>query len=282
MEVGGRIGLLGANGSVRLDGSGRWLVAHQVEGFEDWGASVSLAIGSPQAGSQGFSFTLEPEWGGGHRMHDLWANRDGVGLGAIGGRGRAFAASRPGPTDVAGMWRPDRMRLNLDYGLSLADGAGSLAPFAGVQVDRGAHEMRVGARVRVGGAAAPEPGSASETGRGGLDLALLGGRVSRDGSRAGYSAGLDLRGDALGAGALALAPFAEFRTEVGRGAVARLGALWALPSDSKPGALIPGALSLRLFAEKIHLTGQEPAYRLSLTLGASPLSLLPSASAPRR
>ena len=282
MEVGGSIGLLGANGSVRLDGSGRWLVAHQVEGFEDWGASVSLAIGSPQAGSQGFGLTLEPEWGGGQRMHDPWASRDGVGLGNIGGRGRAFAAPGAGPTDVAGMWRPDRMRLNLDYGLSLADGAGSLAPFAGVQVDGGAHEMRVGARVRVGGAAAPEPGAESATGPGGIELALLGGRVSRAGSGAGYSAGLDLRGDALGAGALALAPFAEFRTEVGRGAVARLGALWALPSGSKPGSLIPGALALRLFAEKIHLTGEEPAYRLSLSLGASPLSLLPSASAPRR
>ena len=281
MEVGGSIGLLGADGSVRLDGSGRWLVAHQVEGFEDWGASVSLAIGSPQGGSEGFRLTLEPEWGG-QRMHDPLASRDGVGLGNIGGRGRAFAASGAGPADGAGMWRPDRMRLNLDYGLSLADGAGSMAPFAGVLVDGGAHEMRVGAKVRVGAAAAPEPGAESATGPGGIELALLGGRVSREGSRAGYSAGLDLRGDALGAGALALAPFAEFRTEVGRGAVARLGAQWSLPSGSKPGALIPGALSLRLYAEKIHLTGQEPAHRLSLTLGASPLSLLPSTPASRR
>ena len=140
--------------------------------------------------------------------------------------------------------------------------------------------MRVGAKVRVGAAAAPEPGAESATGPGGIELALLGGRVSRERSGTGYSAGLDLRGDALGAGALALAPFAEFRTEVGRGTVARLGAQWALPSSSKPGALIPGALSLRLYAEKIHLTGQEPAHRLSLTLGASALSLLPSRVAP--
>ena len=95
MEVGGSIGLLGANGSVRLDGSGRWLVAHQVEGFEDWGASVSLAIGSPQGGSEGFGLTLEPEWGG-QRMHDPLASRDGVGLGNVGGRGRAFAVPGAG------------------------------------------------------------------------------------------------------------------------------------------------------------------------------------------
>ncbi len=154
IEVGGSLGLVGGDGAVRLNGSGRWLVAHQVEGFEDWGASVSLAIGSPQAGSEGFGLTLEPEWGGsGRRMRDLWTSRDGVGLGDV--RGRAFAGPGAGPAGVAGTLRPDRMRLNLGYGISLADGAGSLAPFAGVHVDGGAHEMRVGAKVRIAGSAAP-------------------------------------------------------------------------------------------------------------------------------
>ena len=272
MEVGGSIGLLGANGSVRLDGSGRMLVAHQVEGFEDWGASVSLAIGSPQGGSEGFRLKLEPEWGGGVRQrHDLWSNRGGVGLGNMGGRRRAFGAPGAEPTDVADMWRPARMHLNLDYGLSLEDGAGSLAPFVGFQLDRGAHEMRVGARVRMAG------GSADR----GLELALLGGRISREGSESKYSAGFDLRGDALRAGAVALAPLAEFRIESARGAIARLGAQLALPDGLTRGSLAPGALSVRLFGEHVRLAGQEPAYRLSLTIGASPLSRLSSALAPR-
>ena len=132
--------------------------------------------------------------------------------------------------------------------------------------------MRVGTTIRTAG---------GRTDHGGLELTLLGGRISREGSEDAYSAGLDLRGDALRAGALALAPLAEFRIESARGTVARLGAQLALPEGSMPGSFAPDALSVRLFGEHVHLTGQEPAYRLSLTVGASPLSLLPSGLAPR-
>jgi len=229
MEVGGSVKLRDANGSVRLDGIGRWLVAHQEEGFEEWGASVSLAVGGSRQGSQGFGLTFEPEWGGGvRRMDDLWASRDGRGLGGVRGRGRAFAASGTGSADMASTWRPDRMRLDLDYGLSLADGAGSLAPFAGVRVEGGAHEMRVGAKIRIAGLAALQREDASAAGRGGFELALLGGRVSRESSEAAYSAGLDLRGILPRAGSLVLAPFAEFRIEDVRGTIARLGAQLSL------------------------------------------------------
>ena len=84
------------------------------------------------------------------------------------------------------------------------------------------------------------------------------------------------------AGALALAPFAEFRVEGAKGTVARLGAQLALPTSSKLESLVPGALFVRLFGEQVHLTGQERAYQLNLTVGASPMSLLPSGIAPRR
>ena len=86
-EVGGGLSLVHEGLHLELAGAGRYLLAHQAEGFEEWGASVALRAG-PGVTDRGSWVSIEPEWGAAaSRMHALWGPQADPGLhpGAVGG-----------------------------------------------------------------------------------------------------------------------------------------------------------------------------------------------------
>ena len=110
-EVGGGIALAHVGLGLELSGSGRYLLAHQAQGFEEWGASLALRAG-PGVTRRGAWVAVEPEWGAAaSRMHAMWGHQPDPGLhpgaalagapGAAPGRLRLAAVThspRPAPT----------------------------------------------------------------------------------------------------------------------------------------------------------------------------------------
>ena len=86
-EVGGGIALAHVGLGLELAGAGRYLLAHQAEGFEEWGASLALRAG-PGVSRRGAWVSVEPEWGAAaSRMHAMWGQQPDPALhpGAVGG-----------------------------------------------------------------------------------------------------------------------------------------------------------------------------------------------------
>ena len=103
-EVGGGIALAHLGLGLELSGSARYLLAHQAEGFEEWGASLALRAG-PGVTRRGAWVSVEPEWGAAaSRMHAMWGQQPDPGLhpGAVAG----IAGAEPG-----------RLRLAAGYAL---------------------------------------------------------------------------------------------------------------------------------------------------------------------
>ena len=103
-ELGGGLSLMHVGLGLELSGSGRYLLAHQAEGFEEWGASVALRAG-PGVTDRGMWVSVEPEWGAAaSRMHAMWGQQPDPGLhpGAVGG----ISGAEPG-----------RLRLAAGYAL---------------------------------------------------------------------------------------------------------------------------------------------------------------------
>ena len=79
-EVGGGLSLVHAGLGMELTGAGRYLLAHQAEGFEEWGASVALRAGSGVT-RQGPWISIEPELGAAaSQTQALWGTQAGPGL----------------------------------------------------------------------------------------------------------------------------------------------------------------------------------------------------------
>ena len=106
-ELGGGISLVHVGLGLELAGAGRYLLAHQAEGFEEWGASLTLRAG-PGVTDRGPWVSLEPEWGAAaSRMHALWGPQADPGL-------------HPGaPGGISGA-EPGRLRLAAGYALPAA------------------------------------------------------------------------------------------------------------------------------------------------------------------
>ena len=104
-EVGGGISLAHVGLGLELAGAGRYLLAHQAAGFEEWGASIALRAG-PGVTNRGPWMSIEPEWGAASsRMQALWGPQADPGLhpgAAVGG--------------VPGA-QPGRLRLAAGYAL---------------------------------------------------------------------------------------------------------------------------------------------------------------------
>ena len=65
---------------LELAGAGRYLLAHQAEGFEEWGGSVALRAG-PGVTDRGPWVSVEPEWGAAaSRMQAFWGPQVDPGL----------------------------------------------------------------------------------------------------------------------------------------------------------------------------------------------------------
>ena len=104
-EVGGGIALAHLGLGLELSGSGRYLLAHQAEGFEEWGASLALRAG-PGVTRRGAWVSVEPEWGAAaSRMHAMWGQQPDPGLHPGAALGGALGAE------------PARLRLAAGYAL---------------------------------------------------------------------------------------------------------------------------------------------------------------------
>ena len=111
-EIGGGVEYRYAPWGVGVEARGRYLVAHQEEGFEDWGASLALRV-DPGERERGLSVTVAPMWGApASSVEALWSD---AGLVAGAGSGR-----EPG-VEPAPAWQPDSLEVNVGYGLVTHD-----------------------------------------------------------------------------------------------------------------------------------------------------------------
>ena len=98
-------GLATARGALTAEGRFRALVAHEADGYEEWGASASVRYGAGESG-RGLTLELAPEWGNtGSAAEQLWSARAAGDLVT----GDAFEA-------------PGRLRADLGYGFGLGGG----------------------------------------------------------------------------------------------------------------------------------------------------------------
>ena len=104
-EMGGGISLVHVGLNLELSAAGRYLLAHQAAGFEEWGASVALRAG-PGVTRSGPWVSVEPEWGAAaSRMQAMWGPQADPGL-------------YPGAAAAgAGGVEPGRLRLAAGYAL---------------------------------------------------------------------------------------------------------------------------------------------------------------------
>ena len=130
---------------VTVEGSLRTLIAHDADGYEEWGASGTLRIG-PASSGRGLSLTLAPGFGatsGG--VERLWSRA----------AARGFAAAE-------GSAAGGRVDAELGYGLRAPQGSGTITPYAGVSLaDEAGRILRLGSRWAV----APQVTLAIETSR---------------------------------------------------------------------------------------------------------------------
>ena len=129
VELGASVRYEGAG--VSAEGAVRTLVAHESQGYEEWGASGALRI-APDASGRGLSLTLAPAVGasssGGAQR--LWSAADARAL-APGG---AFEAAR-------------RLEAELGYGFAMGSGSYTGTPTLGLGLTGASREVRVGWRL---------------------------------------------------------------------------------------------------------------------------------------
>ena len=105
-ELGGGLEYRHAAWGLGLETRGRYLLGHTERAFEEWGASVALALDPGEEGV-GPSFTLAPAWGeASSGVENMWRNE------------RLLGASLGDQETLAerGGWRPNRLRMELGYG----------------------------------------------------------------------------------------------------------------------------------------------------------------------
>ena len=132
-EAGAEFGVTHETSGLSVDARGRTLLVHQDDDFREWGASLAVRI-QPGLDQGGLSFTLEPSWGqASSGAQAVWQPEFG-----------ASTLRNQAATSDAHGWSPDRMTMELGYGLALSDG-GQLRPFG-----RWSREGADGYRLNVG------------------------------------------------------------------------------------------------------------------------------------
>ncbi len=105
-ELGGGLAYRHAAWGLGIETRGRYLLGHTERAFEEWGASVSVAL-DPGVEGIGPSLTLSPTWGeASSGVENLWREERLLG---------ASLGSQPSPTE-RGNLRPSRLRMELGYG----------------------------------------------------------------------------------------------------------------------------------------------------------------------
>ena len=128
VEVGA--GLRYRAGTLSADARVRTLLAHEADGYEEWGASGSIRL-SPSASGLGPSLAVAPSWGApGSGVARLWSHPDASTL------VRGAAAS------------PARVDAELGWGLAALHGRGVLTPYTRLALAEGEdRRWHVGARL---------------------------------------------------------------------------------------------------------------------------------------
>ena len=127
-EVGA--GLRYQGDGITIEGNIRKLVAHDDEGYKEWGASGSIRI-DPGTAGRGLSLTIAPTWGStASEAEQLWSARDPSGL----VRNAEFEAEQ-------------RLDAEVGYGFRAPQGFGLVTPYAGLALADGASgTLRTGLR----------------------------------------------------------------------------------------------------------------------------------------
>ena len=134
VEVGGGVSYTDPASGLTVEAKARGLIAHEDEGYREWGASGSVRI-DPGASGRGLSLTLSPTWGAAASGTErLWGLRDASGLG---GRDGGFEPER-------------RLDAEVGYGFSVLDGRAVATPYAGWSQAGERETLRLGQRLRLG------------------------------------------------------------------------------------------------------------------------------------
>ena len=124
LELGGGLAYENTRLGLSVEARGRWLAKHREEGFEEWGASLDARL-DPGASGLGPSFSLMPVWGRASSGIDaLWEDE---------------ASSLPGgvSTKEAASTTPDRLDVEIGYGLRALGGRGVMTPYAELGLEDG-------------------------------------------------------------------------------------------------------------------------------------------------
>ena len=115
---------------ITIEGAVRTLVAHDEDGYEEWGASGAIRI-DPGTAGRGMSLTVAPTWGSAtSEAEQLWGAHDPSGL----TRNDDFEAK-------------SRLDSEIGYGIGAPLGMGLLTPYAGLTLSDGAERtLRTGLR----------------------------------------------------------------------------------------------------------------------------------------
>ena len=131
LEVGAGITYANADRSLLLSLNGRGFLSNQDGiGFEEWGGSGSIQF-DPGADKMGLTIALSPSWGvSGSRADQLWcevtppfANADGATNGNA------------------------RLESEIGYGFAVFSDNGTITPYAGLDLDDGSRNWRLGTRL---------------------------------------------------------------------------------------------------------------------------------------
>ncbi len=133
-ELGGGLAYRHAAWGLGVEARGRRLLGHAESAFEEWGASVSVALDPGEEGV-GASLSLSPVWGeASSGVEGLWRSERLLGA-RLGGQ-----AERAG----RGGWRPGRLRMELGYGFETR-GPSLLRLYGGLEEDGpGSRSWRLG------------------------------------------------------------------------------------------------------------------------------------------
>ena len=123
-------GLRYTAGRLVVEGEARTLIAHEDDGYEEWGASGAVRL-EPDASGRGLSLVLSPTWGNAaNDAEKLWQARD---AGALG---------------LAEDFEPEaRLEAELGYGVALFAGRFTGTPHAGMTLSEGGRNYRIGSRL---------------------------------------------------------------------------------------------------------------------------------------